>query len=108
MRYHKDGTVVVTDDRTTASHPRIEARYLPNAVVDSLSQDGKQRNRTFYDNNGLQSKQVSNGPHGNPKRHPYGENGEHAHDVVWENGKIASRTIRELSEIERKENADIL
>lgn len=108
VRYHEDGSVVVTDDRTAESHPRIEARYLTNAVVDHLSQNGKQRNRTFYDSNGLQIKQISNGPHGNHKKHPYGENGEHAHDVVWENGKIISRSIRGLTENERKENADIL
>ena len=108
VRYHKDGTVVVTDDRTGESHPRVGARYLPNAVVDYLSQDGKQKNRTFYDSYGRQIKQISNGPHGNPKNHPHGENGEHAHDVMWEDGKIVKRTKRELSENERKENADIL
>lgn len=108
VRYHKDGTVVVTDDRTTQDHPRIQARYLPNAVVDTLSQQGKQKDRTFYNENGLQIKQISNGPHGNKKRHPYGKNGEHAHDVVWENGKIVARPVRDLTDNERKENADIL
>ena len=108
VRYHKDGTVVVTDDRTTQDHPRIQARYLQNAVVDTLSQQGKQKDRTFYNENGLQIKQISNGPHGNKKRHPYGKNGEHAHDIVWENGKIVARPVRELTDNERKENADIL
>ena len=108
VKYHKDGTVVVTDDKTMEPHPRIKARYLPNAIVDSLSQNGKQKDRTFYNDKGQQIKQISSGPHGNPRRHPYGKSGEHAHDIVWESGKIVGRPIRELTDNERKENADIL
>lgn len=108
VRYNKDGTVVVTDDWTGKSHPHLSPTYMPNAVVDTLSQNGRQHDRSFYDANGRQVKQISNGPHGNPKRHPYGQQGEHAHDIIWEDGKIVDRPVREITEQERKENADIL
>lgn len=108
VRYHKDGTVVVTDDWTQRNHPRMPQRYAPNAIVDTVSQNGRQRDRTFFDADGLQIRQVSNGPHGNRKRHPYGKNGEHAHDILWKDGKIVDRPHRELTDNERKECADIL
>lgn len=65
-------------------------------------------NRNYYDNEGKQIKQISNHNHGNAKRHPFGEKGEHAHDYIWENGKLTGRPVRELTEEERKENSDIL
>ena len=108
IHYHDDGTIVVTDDWTHKPHTHLAPVYKPHAVVDTLSQNGRQRDRTIYDENGRQKLQISNGPHANPKRHPYGENGEHAHDIIWENGKIAGRPIRELTDTERKENRDIL
>lgn len=108
VRYHKDGTVVVTDDWTQREHPRMPQRYAPNAIVDTVSRNGQQRDRTFFDQNGWQIRQVSNGPHGNRKRHPYGKNGEHAHDILWRDGKIIGRPARELTDDERKESADIL
>lgn len=79
---------------------------------DSITQvtgkkDGIDRN--YYDSTGRQSKQISNNNHGNPKMHPYGQSGEHAHDYVYDDaGKLTGRPTRELTEEERKENADIL
>lgn len=107
-RYHSDGTIVVTDDWTDKKNPHLEAEYKPNAVVDTVSRGGKQRDRMIYDENGRQKTQISNGPHANPKQHPFGQRGEHAHDIVWKDGKIVSRNVRELTDQERKENADIL
>ena len=107
-RYNKDGTIVVTDDRTGAAHPKVDAAYKPFAVVDTLSQQGRQRDRTFYDAEGRMNRQISSGPHGNPKKHPFGQQGEHAHDILWEDGRITGRPVRELTDAERKENADIL
>lgn len=106
--YNKDGTVFVTDDRTQAAHPRINAAYKPFAVVDTLSQNGKQHDRTFYDSDGRMIRQISNGSHGNPKKHPFGQHGEHVHDILWKDGVIVDRPVRELTDKERKENADIL
>lgn len=108
IRYNNNGTVVVTDDWTKREHPRIPIRYAPNAIIDIKSQNGKQRDRIFFDANGNQSRQISNGPHGNMKRHPYGKRGEHAHDIIWEDGEIVERAVRELTDYERKESADIL
>ena len=45
--------------------------------------------RNYYDGNGNQMKQVSNNNHGNPKKHPYGKNGEHTHEYIYdENGNL--------------------
>ena len=67
-----------------------------------------QINRTFYNSEGKIYRQTHAGPHANPKLHPYGKNGEHAHDYEWEDGKIVNRTTRELTDDERKESGDIL
>ena len=65
--------------------------------------------RNYYDENGSQIKQVTNNGHGNPKKHPYGKKGEHAHDYIYdENGNLIGRPMRELTDEERKENEDIL
>ncbi len=106
--YNKNGMIAVTDDRTGQAHPKTNATYKPFAVVDTLSQQGKQHDRTFYDAEGRMIRQISNGPHGNPQKHPFGQHGEHAHDILWEDGVIIDRPVRELTDEERKENADIL
>lgn len=108
VRYNKDGTIVVTDDWTQKEHPNLPKKYFPNAVIDTISQNGRQRDRMIYDEEGRQKVQISNGPHGNMKQHPFGTHGEHAHDIVWKDGKINDRPRRELSDQERKENGDIL
>ncbi|HAP14782.1 MAG TPA: hypothetical protein DCR07_01590, partial [Lactococcus sp.] len=64
--------------------------------------------RNHYDETGRWAKQISNDHHGFPKKHPFGKNGEHAHDIVWENGKLVDRIVRELTDAERKEHGDIL
>ena len=79
---------------------------IPNSIVQSVAKKGG-ITRDYYDGNGLWVKEISNNDHGFPKRHPFGKNGEHAHDITWNNGK-QRRTSRELTEDERKENADIL
>lgn len=108
IRYNNDGTVIVTDDLTGKKHPNIKESYRPNAVVDTMSRNGEQRDRTFYGENGQMSKQVHTGNHGNKKVHPYGKNGEHAHDYTRNGNNIVERTTRDLTEQERKENADLL
>ena len=65
--------------------------------------------RNYYDENGRQNKQVSNHNHGNPKKHPYGEKGEHAHDYYYDDdGNLTRGRARELNDEEQKENGDIL
>lgn len=109
IRYHKDGTVITTDDWTGKEHVKVPKKYRPNAVVDTLSQNGKQRDRTIYDENGIMKTQVHGGPHGQPKRHPYGSHGEHVHDYTWTPGHDKpERSIREASKQERIWHKDIL
>lgn len=79
----------------------------PNSITQLTGKKGGIE-RNYYDENGRQYKQISNNNHGNAKMHPYGKNGEHAHDYKYEDGKLISRPTRELTENERKENEDIL
>lgn len=79
----------------------------PNTITQVKSKDGSV-NRNYYDDKGQWTRQISNSNHGNAKNHPYGTHGEHAHDIVWDNGTITGRFVRELTDIERKENEDIL
>lgn len=79
----------------------------PNSITQLTSKHGGIE-RNYYDENGKQYKQISNNNHGNAKMHPYGKNGEHAHDYVYKDGKLIERPTRELTENERKENEDIL
>lgn len=110
VRYNKDGTVIVTDDWKKRKHATIPKEYRKNAIIETLENKGStsQINRTFYDMTGKMYRQTHSGAHGNPKQHPYGKNGDHAHDYEWKDGQIVNRTTRELSENERKESADIL
>lgn len=64
--------------------------------------------RNYYGPDGRQVKQISNNGHGHKKEEALGQHGEHAHDYRFtEDGKL-SRPVRELTDQERKENADIL
>lgn len=42
IRYHEDGKIVVTDDWTAKGHKNTPKKYKANAVVDTLSRNGKQ------------------------------------------------------------------
>ena len=105
VRYHSDGTVVVTDRWT--GHRSTPSTYKPNAVVDIDA--GKQVDRTFYDKDGKMVRQVHSGNHNKPKQHPFGLHGEHAHDFIYnESNVIVNRSSRELTDEERIENGDII
>lgn len=79
---------------------------VPNSITQIVGRNGG-ISRDYYDNNGVWVKQITNNDHNYPNQHPFGNNGEHAHDITWK-GKHSFRTTRELTEDERKENADIL
>ena len=65
--------------------------------------------RTIYGAEGLKGREIHTTNHRNPKQHPYGKNGEHAHDYDWDaDGNLRNKTTREITESERKENGDIL
>lgn len=106
--YNKDGTIKATDDLTNDEHPYLPDKYKSYAVVDTVSGKNKQRNRMIYDAEGKQKTHINSGPHNSLKHHPYGIHGEHAHDIIWDDNKIVERTIRDITEQERKEHKDIL
>lgn len=110
IRYNQNGTTKITDDWKDKTHARIPKNYFKNAVIETREKKGNsvQINRTFYDEKGQMRKQIHSGNHKNPKQHPYGINGEHAHDYEWKDDKIVNRTTRELDEGERRENNDII
>ena len=100
--YNKDGTIVVTDVMKSA-----KAIFKPFAIVQINTKKGGV-SRYYYDSEAKQVLQIDNNNHGKPKCHPYGEHGEHHHVIIWKNGKITERIPGELTDKERKENADIL
>lgn len=108
-KYDKDGIMIVTDDWKD-KHISIPKEYKPFAVIETSSTKNglSQIDRTLYDKDGVMSKQVHSGAHGNPKLHPYGNQGEHIHIYKWnEDGKL-TRITEELSEDDKREHADIV
>lgn len=109
IRYHKDGTIVVTDDWRDKGHQSTPSKYRPNAVIETISQRGKQIDRTIYDSAGKMKYQIHSGDHGHPKQHDYGKSGEHVHTYTWTEGQNRpKRTTRDFTGQERTEHADIL
>ena len=94
--------------KTIIKASKTNTSGTPNSITQTELKKGG-ITRDYYDKNGRWSKQITNNDHGNPKEHPYGEHGEHVHDIVWdEDGKNFIRKTRDLTDTERKENADIL
>ena len=108
VRYHEDGTVVVTDDWRKRDRPKLNRQYRPNAVIDTMSQGGKQHDRTIYDASGVMRTQIHGGDHGHPKQHPFGRHGEHVHDYTWPEYGRPDRPAREATKDERIQHRDIL
>ncbi|MBQ9209243.1 MAG: hypothetical protein IJ149_06635 [Oscillospiraceae bacterium] len=93
-------TVTIVKKRTLTGEP--------NSITQVENNKGG-IDRNYYGEDGRQTKQITNNNHGNAKRHPFGQNGEHGHDYKEnEDGKLIHLSARELTEEERKENADIL
>ena len=98
--------------KNAAGHVIIRAkksktRAQPNSIIQIEGTRGG-ISRNYYDESGVWFKQITDNDHGNAKKHPWGKHGEHAHDIIWEDDEIVGRPARELTEKERKENADIL
>lgn len=105
VRYHEDGTIVVTD--VWNKHQTIPMNYRTNAIVETRFSD--QTDRIYYDSSGRMAIQIHSGDHGYPKQHSFGDHGEHTHEFVYDDdGNIVSRFERELTDAEREENGDIL
>lgn len=90
------------------SQSDVKTTGEPNTITQTINEKGV-ISRNYYGENGKQTKQITNHNHGNSKNHPYGKNGEHAHDYIYNSeGKLIERPKRELTDDERKENSDIL
>lgn len=101
-------TLKNADGKDIISVNHVELTGNPNSITQIQRKNGG-IDRNYYDNSGRQIKQISNHNHGQPKRHPYGKNGEHAHDYIYdESGKLCGRPVRKLTQNERKENGDVL
>ena len=87
---------------------RVSLKEASFSVTEIVNKKGG-ISRNYYDDTGRQTKQISNTSHGHKAVEDYGEHGEHAHDYQWdEDGILIGRPYRELTEMERKENEDIL
>ena len=91
---------------TVVQSPTING--IPNSITQTIAKKGN-ITRNYYDETGRQSKQISNDDHGENDNIKFGKNGEHAHDYKYsDDGSLQERPKRELTDEERKENADIL
>lgn len=100
---------IIKADEVISGHAPTPKGAKPNSIIDHLGENGKVETRTFYGPDGYKKTDITSHDHGFPAMHPYGKHGEHAHDYEWdETGKLKSRTIREITEEERKECSDFL
>lgn len=107
-RAEKENTVVNAAGNSIIKVGKTTLKAAPNSITQTVNKNGSV-NRNYYGATGKQVKQISNNNHSTPKNHPWGINGEHAHDYVYDSeGNLVDRPGRELTETERKENSDIL
>lgn len=99
---------IIKASQTITGHNTAPPRSSPNAVIDHIGKGESIKTRSIYNQEGYKIKDINTNNHGNAKNHPYGKNGEHAHDYQWENGILTNRTTRELTKKEREENKNIL
>ncbi|WP_312503954.1 phage minor capsid protein [Lacrimispora sp.] len=103
------GSGILKVDKVVSGHSGTPKAANPGSVIDHIDKSGKVDVRSIYGDKGLKDKDIHTTNHRNPKQHPYGENGEHAHDYYWNADQTLDRKVtRELSKTERKENGDIL
>ena len=98
--------------KNAAGHVIIRVKKtMRKAAANSITQVENKKggiDRNYYNRRGEWIKQITNNDHGQPKNHPFGEHGEHAHDITYNEDGSVSRTTRELTPEERREEADIL
>ena len=100
---------IIKPNKVIEGHQGTPKKAEAGMVIDHIGKTGSVDVRTFYGQDGMKQKDIHTTNHNNPARHPYGINGEHAHDYEWDSlEKLKNKTSRELSEEERKENIDIL
>lgn len=91
---------------TVSGHDTTPKHAAPMSIADHIGKDGRVDVRTFYDEDGWKAKDIHTTDHGHPKQH---QTVPHVHEYTWyEDGTSAGRTMRDLTDQERKENEDIL
>ena len=85
-----------------------ELHGKPSSITQVVHKKGG-IDRNFYDENGDQFLQISNNGHGHKKEEALGLHGEHAHDYSYNaDGVLKRGDARELTDLEREENGDML
>lgn len=103
----KKNTLTNAAGQTIIRVQKTSLTGTPGSVTQVVNAKGG-IDRNYYGPDGRQVKQISNNGHGHKKEEALGQHGEHAHDYRYtEEGKLL-RPARELTDQERKENADIL
>ena len=100
-------TIQMPDGRTVRLVKRVLYKDTPNAIAQITRAKGGIE-RIFYNENGIQYKQVHMHNHGNPKAHPFGKKGEHIHSFEVHATWSKRLEAREMTDEEKNENADIL
>ncbi len=100
---------IIKSDKTISGHAGTPKKAEPNTVIDHVDEKGSVDARGFYGDDGFKGKDIHTTDHGNPKRHPFGKHGEHAHDYKWDDeGRLKDKTTRNLNDDEKERNGDIL
>lgn len=102
-RYVAKGNDVVKT--VISGHSATPKKSQADSIADHIDYNGKIDVRTFYDNNGMKAKDIHLSNHGNPKQH------ESVHVVMYSwnaDGSLKHKSSRKLTDLERRENADIL
>lgn len=76
------GQIIITKQIPQGTHFSTPARAEPNAVIMHYGVKN-QHDYDLYDTRGYAALQIHCGPHGNLKKHPFPEHGEHASVWSW-------------------------
>lgn len=103
------GKGIIEATKIWKGHNSLPKKSQPNDVIDHVGKNGAIKTRAFYDASGFKYKEIHTTNHGKPKAHPFGIHGEHGHDYAWNlDGSLKNKTSRELTNLERKENQNII
>ena len=105
---HRKSHLTDSAGHTILKVTKVNIEAAPNSITQRTNAKGGV-DRNYYGPDGKQYKQISNNGHGHKREEKMGLHGEHAHDYALdEKGIPRHLPARELTEQERKENADIL
>lgn len=86
-------------------HSATPKKSTPNSITEHINRDGKLDVRSFYGSDGLKAKDIHLSDHGNSKHHA----STHVVMYSWNaDGSLKHKSSRALTDLERRENADIL